>query len=364
MKKLWITFFVSVFCLATTFAQQNNTTKSTNNNNLSISVSTNPDTLVAGFIEYGVTISNVSYTGAGVSLGSFICDTLGALQMNKGIVLSSGRVVDAQGPNNSQSTSSSSGGPGDPDLAQLSSHIILDAAVLEFDLIPENNFLAFNFVFGSEEYPEFANSSFNDVFGFFITGPDPAGGQYNSKNIALIPGTDQYISIANINNGINFNGPCVNCEYLINNTGGPELEYDAYTTLIPVSVFVVPGQQYHLKIAIGDCSDRLFDSGIFLQSPSLKSYTVVGIPESEKLDEAFIIPNPAGNNGRLQLQTASGMHIKAELIDITGRTVTTISDEYMPAGNHSFHLKNTDLEGLYFERLQTGENTQVLKVIF
>jgi hypothetical protein len=58
------------------------------------------------------------------------------------------------------------------------------------------------------------------------------------------------------------------------------------------------------------------------------------------------------------------MHIKAEIIDITGRTVTTISDEYIPAGNYSFQLKNTNLKGLYFVRLQTGENTQVLKVIF
>jgi hypothetical protein len=61
--------------------------------------------------------------------------------------------------------------------------------------------LKFRYAFGSEEYMEFANSSFNDVFGFFISGPNPSGGSYTNQNIALIPGTATPVTINNVNGG-------------------------------------------------------------------------------------------------------------------------------------------------------------------
>lgn len=50
-------------------------------------------------------------------------------------------------------------------------------------------------VFASEEYPQWGNSPFNDVFAFWISGPGfgPAPGQH----IALVPGTPIPVSIDN-----------------------------------------------------------------------------------------------------------------------------------------------------------------------
>jgi hypothetical protein len=45
-------------------------------------------------------------------------------------------------------------------------------------------------------------ATFNDVFAYFVTGPDPAGGLYDKVNIALIPGTTLPVSIGTINNVI------------------------------------------------------------------------------------------------------------------------------------------------------------------
>ena len=97
----------------------------------------------------------------------------------------------------------------------------------------------FRYVFGSEEYNEWVGwFSFNDVFGFFITGPNPMGGQYLNKNIAIVPGTENIpINILNINNGFSIpgvipDGPCTNCEYYADNTGGLSLQYDGFTTIM------------------------------------------------------------------------------------------------------------------------------------
>ncbi|MBL4788789.1 MAG: choice-of-anchor L domain-containing protein, partial [Kordiimonadaceae bacterium] len=61
-----------------------------------------------------------------------------------------------------------------------------NAARLEFDFVPQSDSISFNFVFGSEEYLEFVNGGVNDAFGFFISGPNPAGGNFVDQNIAII----------------------------------------------------------------------------------------------------------------------------------------------------------------------------------
>jgi hypothetical protein len=325
------------------------------NNNLTITISDNPDTLVAQFIEYGVTVSNVTYTGAGISLGNFTCDSISVIGMQNGIILSSGRVMSAASPASSNA-STNTGGGSDPDLVQLAGQTIHDAAVLEFDLIPDNNFLAFNFVFGSEEYHEYAGSPFNDVFGFFITGPNPAGPDYDQTNIALIPGTDTYISISTVNNGPSNNGPCINCEYLINNSGGQYVVYDAFTTVIPVSVFVVPNQTYHLKIAIGDCYDRIYDSGIFLQSPSLKSYHVVGITEPDKTPPPMVYPNPASDQIVIRFNNQKEQVHQIDVVDMTGRQVLMLMPETRIAAGifeQSFDI-STLKNGIYTYRIHSS----------
>ena len=73
-----------------------------------------------------------------------------------------------------------------------------NAAILEFDFIPYSDTVRFKYVFGSDEYPEFAppnNSGFNDVFGFFISGPGIPGIQ----NIAQLPNGGGVVSINNVN---------------------------------------------------------------------------------------------------------------------------------------------------------------------
>ncbi len=222
----------------------------------------------------GVTVSNITFTGAPVAIREFKNGGTTNLGLLSGIVLSTGQAADVVGPNNTGGMSTNNNTGSDPQLASLITASINDAAVLEFDFIPIADTIQFRYVFGSEEYPEYV-FSFNDVFGFFMTGPNPAGGNYTNKNIAIVPGTTTTpVSIYNINNGSTNSGPCVNCQFYVDNTGGLTIQFDGMTTVLTAMAVVVPCQTYHMKLAVGDAGDHVLDSGVLLEANSFSSSAV------------------------------------------------------------------------------------------
>lgn len=215
-----------------------------------------------------VDISNVSYTGRPVASGIFI-DSTGSLGLNYGVALTTGIADNIIGPNNAGNVSANNSENGDGDLDILAAGVTRDAVIIEFDFIPHGDtiFVA-DFVFGSEEYPEYVNSQFNDVFGFFVDGPTTNG----PVNTAVIPGTSTPIAINNVNNGYSQSypsvGPCTNCQYYVENQNGTATQYDAYTTPIHLEYPVLSGETYHFKVAIADVGDRIYDSGVIIQAES------------------------------------------------------------------------------------------------
>lgn len=220
----------------------------------------------------GVTVSNATFNGSAASIssnliGSFVASGAAATQLGfgSGIVITSGAGTNAIGPNTSGSSGSTGSSGSDPDLqALIPGYTIYDKAILEFDFVPISDTIKFRYVFGSEEFDEFCNSSFNDVFGFFVSGPGITGPFSNSSvNIALMPGSSQYVTIDNV---------CAcsaACSWL--NNGGLYYQYDRLTYIYTAMIVVQPCQQYHLKIAIGDAGDAAYDSGVFLEANSFSS---------------------------------------------------------------------------------------------
>ncbi|WP_372935426.1 choice-of-anchor L domain-containing protein, partial [Mariniphaga sediminis] len=224
----------------------------------------------------GVTATNVTYTGAiDVAIGHFDNGNTTNLGLNEGIVLSSGNVdliPDTAGTQEFPRTIHLCNWlPGDPDLDALPNvNDTHDASILEFDFIPQSDSIGFRYVFGSEEYPTLVNL-YNDAFAYFISGPNPEGPAYDKVNIALVPNTDLYVSVDNINNGIANDGPCVNCQYYINNWGGLTIAFNGFTTVLSSSVLVYPDSTYHMKLTIADEEDCSWDSGVFLEAFSFSS---------------------------------------------------------------------------------------------
>ena len=228
----------------------------------------------------GVNITNVKFNGNDTTiLGNMIgyfnfSGPTPSFGIDTGIIISTGGVYGAIGPNNSASISTPTGTTNisDPQLQSLiPGYNLNDAAVLEFDFTPlTDTLIACKFVFGSEEYPEFVNTSFNDVFGFFINGPNPQGGMFVDSNIANIPGTMLPVTIDNVND-IN------NSQYYVNNAGGLTLQYDGYTTPILIQQVVVPGQLYHFKVGVADAGDAAYDSGVLMKIKSFYGYASMPI---------------------------------------------------------------------------------------
>lgn len=217
----------------------------------------------------GVVVSNITYTGDASQIGRFDA-TNGNFSIAEGIVMSSGDVTDIPG-NGGFFASTIVGVPGDADLDVVSSAGTNDAAVLEFDFVPTGDSIKFNYVFGSEEYPEFVNGGFNDVFVFIISGPGFNGPFANGGvNIALIPGTVTPVTIDNVNDGLN-------SQYYVNNNNGTNANgvvFDGYTVTLTALAQVECGETYHLKFAIGDAGDSSYDSGVFLEARSFSSNAV------------------------------------------------------------------------------------------
>ncbi|UPT68476.1 MAG: choice-of-anchor L domain-containing protein [Sphingobacteriales bacterium JAD_PAG50586_3] len=210
-------------------------------------------------------ITNITYTGAPIALGVYNANNAN-IGLTEGMILTTGNRILAMGPNNIASSGVDNGMPGDALLTSICGFETYDAAILEFDFTSEIDDSVFvKYVFGSEEYPEFVGQVYNDVFGFFISGPGISGEQ----NISMIPGTSTPIAINNVNQISNTN-------YYVDNTGGPYLQYDGHTTVLYAKFFAQTGVTYHMKIKIADAGDGIYDSGVLLEGYPAGSNNISG----------------------------------------------------------------------------------------
>jgi hypothetical protein len=218
----------------------------------------------------GVVVSGLTITCPAGAYATF-ANGAGALggTLNSGILLTTGTASNVAGPNTSSNNLSLDNlAPGSTlgnTLANSGINGTFDGCYINFLITPSCATLSINYVFGSEEYPEYSVGSINDVFGFVLSGPNPLGGNYNQQNLAILPvttTTSNVVSIQNVNNGTNNTGPCINCAYYIANP--PGLAYDACTPVMTASANVTPCQTYTMTIGVWDDSDGILDSGVFL----------------------------------------------------------------------------------------------------
>ena len=229
-----------------------------------------------------------------------------AIGIDQGIILSTGNAIDVNNADTSDFLSNDFGFPfadSDPDLAALepNGNTINDAAVLRFEFVPQSDEVTFNYIFASEEYEEFAprcndinGSNFNDIFGFYISGPK-VGGVYSIKtNIARVPNditvptfTATEVSIATIN-------ILTNSQYYISNTDDyvaacpadphgvtiPDFGFNGYSVLLPAQAAVTPCDTYLLELKLGDVFDEIYDTGVLLEAGSFSAPVVEAISDS------------------------------------------------------------------------------------
>lgn len=206
--------------------------------------------LAQGLAGDGVTVSNVSVGGAGSAAGRFTGGAAAGLGIDSGVVLSSGAVGGVAGtPGDFRSTSH--GSAGDADLDALTPPAVYDAAVLEFDFVPNGDTVYVEYVFASEEYPEYANSQYEDVFGFFV----------NGTNCATVDGGR--VTINTINHAVR------SALYRDGSTVASAM--DGLTVVLVCEATVVPGVTNHMKLGIADGADDSYDSTVFVKAGSFST---------------------------------------------------------------------------------------------
>lgn len=282
---------------------------------VTVTPTNNATALAQSLLGTGVTLSNATLNCGSAPTGStnygsgLFTVTSSNLGMDSGIVLTSGQAATSVGTVASFS-SGVTGNGADPDLTTLIGGSTFDKCILEFDFVTVGDTVKFDYVFGSEEYQSYTCSSFNDVFGFFLSGPGLVGPYTNSAiNMALVPGsTTCPVAISTIycpnlpqccataqwcfgnTPGCGaFNAGNNTCAYFVCNgaTAPGTIAYQGFTTVLRAQSAVIPCSTYHIKLAIADKGDQVLDSGVFLKAKSFSSNII-----SYKVETGLSADNP------------------------------------------------------------------------
>ncbi|HEY9381232.1 MAG TPA: choice-of-anchor L domain-containing protein [Burkholderiales bacterium] len=221
-------------------------------------------TIVPGSVSYvGANNASGTYTGGGTNQSN-------SIGIQTGIILTSGDAAFVSVvPNTNGSAGTNNGAAGSALLNGLGQGTTFNASVLSFSFIPTSNQVQFSYVFGSEEYNNFVNTGFNDVFGFFV----------NGENFALVPGTNTPVAINNVNCGGPTGGAAngvdpENCNFFRDNPPGAgtiDTELDGLTVILSFVANVIANQENLIQLGVADVSDGNLDSAVFIAAGTFQS---------------------------------------------------------------------------------------------
>jgi hypothetical protein len=262
------------------------------NGNLTVSTNSTAQQLAQLLVPPWVVVTNATYTGAIEARGTFAGGNGCGLPMDTGVILATGDITNAIGPNNlSVATTEFYADTGilysDSDLnSLLGGRLTADSAVLEFDIVSTNSFvLQFYYIFASEEYPEYIGK-YNDPMAIFVSTNRMGTNWINSitNDFALVPGTTNVpVTVNTINGGYDneyVNIWPINSQYYVDNhdpgnssvtNAAPaqefNIQYDGMTVQLSAKTFISANITNHVKIAIADYyGDDAYDSAVSLKA--------------------------------------------------------------------------------------------------
>lgn len=303
------------------------------------------DKLVSG----GIQVYNVQFTGYPQSSGTFTGESGNGL--SSGLILTSGKAGIALGPNTSPGAGRNNGIGGDPDLSILADDDTFDACVLDFDFIPSTDHISLTFVFASEEYPEGVNANWNDAFGIFLSGSGIDGPFTNGAiNLAVLPGTVIPISVNTVNSDSNAVFFVNNWNPVVNNY----TQYDGYTVVLSAEATVQPLVTHHLKIAIADGGDGVYDSGLWIMEKSFTDAVVTALGNNSASLPFVVVHDRASGGFEVRMKESLQGHFHCLLFDLTGRRIRSQTNSPKFSGL---------LPGLYTLVMESPQGVYATKVM-
>lgn len=292
--------------------------------NLPINSGASAMTMANAIFGQGVTVVSASYSGDSRASGVYSNGDLqapGVTPGDTGVILSTGRVsnfTNANGQSNQSSGTSSNtrGIDNDTGFNALAGTNTYDAAILDVDFIPTGDTMSMQFVFASDEYPEFVNSIYNDVVGVWVNGqPVQMSVGSGQANIQNVNGTSN-VNLYNDNTNDTFN-----------------TEADGFTVTMTLTMAVIPGQVNSIRIGIADVSDTAYDSTLLIAGNSVQTALIanddsltMNIGGTQTID---VLANDVGpGNSALVITQINGLDVVAgDTITLTtGQQVTLNAD--------------------------------------
>ena len=236
----------------------------------SVGATNNTETLknqLLGTQTAGLSNFSVSVTGNSTAFGTFTNDPFG---LQSGVVLSTGRVADIPGRNikdnlmiNGTDLNTDFGPKGEAgDLTQLNLSFFVDCTAEK---------LFFEYVFASEEFPEFGGSEFNDSFELLLNGNNLAK-LSDSKAVTinnLVPNADN----RSTDHSDYINNPAVT------GLAANIIKLDGFTKVLGFEGLLKQNQTNVLSIRIKDVGDGNLDSAVFIKSGSVSTQKAEAVPE-------------------------------------------------------------------------------------
>ena len=353
-----------------------------------IPVGGDASSLVEILVGEGVEFDNATLTqGFDCSVGYFTSTNAAT-----GIEIESGILMSTMGVNFGFG---GSGSGSEPDLTlqldevnAINSNLLNNIIVLEFDFRPISDQISFEYVFGSEEYQSYTCSNYNDIFGFFISGPGINGiYENNAVNIALIPDpnnpgefTDTPVIINALNGGVPTGGGVAeNCASIdpnwedyavffsdnsaVNNVAvDPNFPFHGFTVPLTATYDVIPCEWHHIKLAIADVTDGGVNSGVFLQEGSFSSPPVNQIEVESNVVNVFnssseFIDNLYEGCGSASVTFYRPEGILGEVIfpfEISG-SATNLVDFEIPNAQNNQVVMPIGVDSVYLEVIPFGD---------
>lgn len=276
----------------------------------------------------GVSVESASFTGDIDSAGIYTNgDTVspGVTPSDTGVILSTGNAesfTNSSGQEN-QSNSTSTNTSGQNNNGQFNAAAgarTFDAAYLDVDFIPEGNLMTMQFVFSSEEYPEFQNSIYQDFVGVWV----------NGQQVEMEVG-DGDTDPGNINTTNNIN------MFVSNANDDYNTEMDGFTITLTLTMAVNPDEMNSIRIGIADVSDNRYDSNLLIAADSVQT-TLVAVGDDvnvfpEGVTSFNVLDNdvsPVGST--LTITHVNGQPVAYDPVTGIGTTITLPTGQQVTIG--------------------------------